>query len=578
MTKSLAERKKTGSHYTSGDLSKYMAEKLNEFAEFDVYGEKKSILDPSCGGGELLKAVCNEIGTENLQVIGMDTDKVAIDEASDYLNTSNNSNIHLFNSDYLELFDNDTEFDLFSSIKMREDFWCSTEEEDGLQKVDMIIANPPYVRTQVLGAEKAQDLGRKFNLKGRVDLYHVFLVAMTKHLKENGLICVITSNRYLTTAGGKDIRGFLDENYEILEVIDLGDTKLFEAAVLPAIFIGRKKSKYSTKKNHKVKFLRIYENTAAINTTEKCHSIYELLSKKKSGFFEVERKKYEVTVGFLNIPKDSKEIWVMASQEDNMWSETVKSLAKYIFNDVFHVKVGIKTTADSVFIRKDWDTLEDFTKPENEVLKPLVSSDTASKWNLSNEVEDLKILYTHEVRDGKRQVIDLEQYPKTKTYLETHRERLEGRDYVRQANRKWYEIWVPQNPEAWSAPKVVFPDISIEPKFAVDTKGYLVDGNCYWLSLKNTEDVDLLFLAVTVANSKFMSRFHEIEFQNKLYAGRKRYLTQYVKNYPLPDPHSVHSQRLIELGKILTANRLNDEQIRMYEMEIENKVQQAFGL
>src|SRR5699024_5853841 len=109
-------------------------------------------------------------------------------------------------------------------------YWNSEKEQDGLKKVDMIIANPPYVRTQVLGAEKAQDLGAKFHLKGRVDLYHVFLVAMTRHLKENGLICVITSNRYLTTAGGKDIRKFLDENYEVLEVIDLGDTKLFDAA------------------------------------------------------------------------------------------------------------------------------------------------------------------------------------------------------------------------------------------------------------------------------------------------------------------------------------------------------------
>lgn len=183
----------------------------------------------------------------------------------------------------------------------------------------MIIANPPYVRTQVLG-DKAQDLGSKFNLKGRVDLYHVFLVAMTKHLKENGLLCVITSNRYLTTAGGKDIRKFLDENYEILEVIDLGDTKLFEAAVLPAIFIGRKKSKDETKNNDKVKFFRIYENPT-IETAEECSSLFEILSKEGSGFFEADKKKYEVTVGFLKVPENPKELWVMASKEDNEWSD-----------------------------------------------------------------------------------------------------------------------------------------------------------------------------------------------------------------------------------------------------------------
>lgn len=576
MTKSLVDRKETGSHYTSSALSKYMAKKLLKYAKCDGSGEMQSILDPSCGEGELLKAIINEIDTENLEVIGMDTDKEAIHNASKSLSASNNSNIRLFNSDYLELFEGDTDYDLFSGIKIREDFWCSGEEEDGLKKVDMIIANPPYVRTQVLGAGKAQDLGSKFNLKGRVDLYHVFLVAMTNHLKENGLICVITSNRYLTTAGGKDIRKFLNENYEILEVIDLGDTKLFEAAVLPAIFIGRKKSIDETKNNDKVKFFRIYENPT-IETAEDCSSLFEILSKEGSGFFEADKRKYQVTVGFLKVPENPEELWVMASKEDNEWSDKVKSRAEYFFKDVFHVRVGIKTTADKVFIKNNWDTLEHFMIPENEVLKPLISSDYTSKWSLPNEVENLKILYTHEVKNGKRQAIDFENYPKAKAYLESHKEVLAGRNYVIKAKRKWYEIWVPQNPDAWSLPKVVFPDISSEPKFAVDTNGYLVDGNCYWLSLKNEENTDLLYLAVAVANSKFMTKFHEIEFQNKLYAGRKRYLTQYVENYPLPNPKSVNSQRLIELGRLLTANVLSEEEIKTYETEIENEIHHAFG-
>lgn len=575
MKKSAVERKETGSHYTSSELSKYMAKKLLEYAELANSDQKiMSLLDPSCGSGELLKAVCNEIGSANLEVIGMDTDEEAIYQAKNYLEANDNDNIHLFNGDYLELFDNNR--NLFSDVIERDNFWLSNIKDEGVKKVDMIIANPPYVRTQVLGAEKAQELGRKFNLKGKVDLYQVFLVAMTQQLKENGLICVITSNRYLTTAGGKDIRMFLDANYEIIEVIDLGDTKLFDAAVLPAIFIGRKKSNKSNIQNDKVKFFRIYENSA-IDNAEKCDSIYEILSKKDSGFFEANDKKYEVTVGYLKIPKDSKELWVMASKEDNLWSESVKSQAKYIFDDIFHVRVGIKTTADAVFIRKDWNALDNSIKPEEELLKPLISSDTANKWFLPNEVKDLQILYTHEVKNGKRQAIDLEQYPKAKAYLETHRERLEGRKYVIAANRNWYEIWVPQDPESWAKPKVVFPDISLEPKFSVNTNGYFVDGNCYWLSLKNEKNTDLLYLAVVVANSKFMCRFHEIEFQNKLYAGRKRYLTQYVKNYPLPNPDSVHSQRLIEVGKILTHSKLTEEEIKTYEMEIESEVKKAFG-
>ncbi|MGB3262305.1 Eco57I restriction-modification methylase domain-containing protein, partial [Paenisporosarcina sp.] len=210
--------KQTGSHYTSGDLSTFMATKLLEQVELNYANEDfRTVLDPSCGDGELLKAFYNVSNNPNIEVIGIDTNKEAIELAHKHLNATDvNKNVHLFNGDYLELF-GDNNADLFSELLVREDYWASDTEEDGLKKVDMVLANPPYVRTQVLGGEKSQNLGKKFNLNGRVDLYHVFLVAMTQHLKENGLICVITSNRYLTTAGGKDIRGFLDENYEIIE-------------------------------------------------------------------------------------------------------------------------------------------------------------------------------------------------------------------------------------------------------------------------------------------------------------------------------------------------------------------------
>ncbi|MDJ0333020.1 N-6 DNA methylase [Planococcus sp. S3-L1] len=570
MVKSILEIKETGSHYTSSLLSKYMAKKLLEHVEFEE-GKLTSVLDPSCGDGELLRAIYNEGCIENLELIGMDTDPKAIQLANQYLGGT--ENVHLFNSDYLALF-NDSE-DLFADPTIKNDFWFSSDEFEP-KKVDMILANPPYVRTQVLGAKKAQELGEKFNLKGRVDLYQVFLVAMTKHLKEDGLICVITSNRYLTTVGGKDTRKFLDENYEIIEVIDLGDTKLFSAAVLPAIFIGRKKSAKNKKPNDNVKFLRVYESQKTDDAT-KCESVYEILTKKKSGFYETNNKSYEVTAGFLKVPEDPKELWVMASKEDKEWSETVKSRAHSIFDDVFKVRVGVKSTADKVFIKEDWNQLDPSLRPEEELLRPLISSYTAERWVLPNETKASKVLYPHEVIDGKRQAVDLELFPKAKAYLEMNRETLEARTYLAESKtRHWYELWVPQDPASWPDPKVVFPDISSEAKFLIDTEGYVVDGNCYWLSLKNKKDEDLLYLAVAVANSAFMAKFHAIEFQNVLYSNKKRYLTQYVKNYPLPDPNSIHSKRLIELTKMIVRTR-SKEEIAAYEKQIEIEVNQAFG-
>ena len=102
---------------------------------------------------------------------------------------------------------------------------------------DLLIANPPYIRTQVLGAEQSQLLSKNFGLKGRVDIYQAFLVAMRSVLKPDGVAGVIVSNRFLTTKGAGRFREIIHNQYAIKGIWDFGDTKVFEAAVLPAVVI-----------------------------------------------------------------------------------------------------------------------------------------------------------------------------------------------------------------------------------------------------------------------------------------------------------------------------------------------------
>ena len=103
-----------------------------------------------------------------------------------------------------------------------------------------MIANPPYVRTQVLGAAKSQGLARRFDLTGRVNLYHAFARAMANVLKPGGVFGLLTSNRFLTVASGASLRRFLRTEFSLKAIYDLGDTKLFSAAVLPVIVVGTK--------------------------------------------------------------------------------------------------------------------------------------------------------------------------------------------------------------------------------------------------------------------------------------------------------------------------------------------------
>ena len=98
--------------------------------------------------------------------------------------------------------------------------------------------------------------------------------------------------------------------------------------------------------------------------------------------------------------------------------------------------------------------------PEDKILKPLLSQKSISKWNNTKD-EKLKILYPYNSINNKKNLLDIDKFPKAKKYFESHKEQLQSRKYLIEAKRAWYEIWVTQNPALWNYPKIVFPDISL---------------------------------------------------------------------------------------------------------------------
>ena len=195
----------------------------------------------------------------------------------------------------------------------------------------------------------------------------------------------------------------------------------------------------------------------------------------------------------------------MASTSDDEWLTAVASRTHRCFGDLGKIRVGIKTTADKIFIRSDWNDLPADDQPE--VLRPVVTHHNAGRFSGTLVAAQPMVLYPHVTDGGKRRPIRLEDYPKTARYLEKHRAKLEGRSYVADAGRAWYEIWVPHDPDLWTLPKIVFRDISAKPEFWLDRSGAVVNGDCYWLAPSPGTSEDLMFLALAVANSSFIECF-----------------------------------------------------------------------
>jgi hypothetical protein len=556
--KKIDHAKRNGVHYTPPGLAEFLA---NVTAEALRTTGTIRVLDPACGDGGLLVAMVNAVPDFmrcRMVLEGFEMDATELEKADSILTKLNVSDVRLHNEDFLSA------NGVCEGIRPRGLF----DEETSHEEYDAVIANPPYVRTQVLGAKKAQGLARKFGLTGRVDLYHAFALGMMSVLKPNGVLGLLTSNRFLTIRSGATLREVLSTQFEIDTIYDLGDTRLFEAAVLPVVIVAHKGKAVKGRRE----FHRIYEhrNGSLFASAQRPSVLAALRDDQVEGVVKTPQGVFQIERGALAIQDD---IWTLSNTQTSGWLATVQSQQAASFGELAKVRVGIKTTADDVFVRNDWDSLPVSLRPEPELLRPLLTHREAARWLPAPAAR--KVVYPHKVQHGRRRPVNLARFPRAANYFGQHRDRLTSRSYVIEGGREWYEIWVPHNPADWSKPKIAYPDISEHPRFFFDATGAVIQGDCYWITLNDGIESDWLLLLLAVANSTFITKYYDAKFHNKLYSGRRRFMTQYVAKFPLPELRSDVGQEIVagvkqilRVGSAATAD----------EQRINRLVWQAFGL
>lgn len=562
------ERKRHGRHYTPPALARFLARRALLHAP--RAGELR-VLDPACGDGELLLAVHREVAPDvTVRLTGYDLDRRAVGETAERA-AAEGVEIDCRAGDFLA---------------------ASAHIPDG--SFDLVISNPPYVRTQQLGGSTAQLLSKQFGLRGRIDLTHPFVAIAPRLLAADGVLGLLCANRFLTTRAGANLRRILTSELHPAELYDLGDTKLFAAAVLPAITVATRAPSECD-----CRYVSVYEEigaepdcasglfdalagdtaclvgdsgrvfavevgvlstgggsgvvgvrTSATHTGPKPTGPGEQISGRDSARSRPDLKSTRTAVAGLiarpggadkanavrpDQPGDT--AWRMSRPAVDHWLGRIAERTWRTFGDTARIRVGIKTTADRVFISDRWDQMD--PTPEPELLRQLITHHDLQPWRIGQE-RGTRVLYPYDLMQPRRTPIDLDEFPGAAEYLRSHEQVLSGRRYVLDGGRKWFEIWVPQRPHLWGAPKLVFPDISERPRFALDRSGAVVNGDCYWISLTDLgtgkQATDLAYLLMGVANSALGLRFYDAVCGNRLYSGRRRWITQYVARLPLPDP------------------------------------------
>lgn len=105
------------------------------------------------------------------------------------------------------------------------------------EPVDALVANPPYVRQELLAREKPA-LRRFATYDGVADLYVYFVELAHRVVRPGGRYCLVVPNKWLTAAYGRPLREFLDREQSLEGIVDFGRGLFGDADAFPCIVWG----------------------------------------------------------------------------------------------------------------------------------------------------------------------------------------------------------------------------------------------------------------------------------------------------------------------------------------------------
>jgi len=194
-----------------------------------------------------------------------------------------------------------------------------------------------------------------------------------------------------------------------------------------------------------------------------------------------------------------------------------------------------------------------------EILKPFLEGKDLKAWRY--EWRGLWLIYAHHG-------IDIKKYPGVLAYLKTFKSRLDAR--ATSDHHQWYELQQPQErfTPMMEKPKIMYPDITVEPRFVFDGKGFYFSNTTYFLPGADRYLQGLL--------SSRVIWWYLSQSVRLMRGGYLRLFTQYIEGIPIVDGAKAEKSAIqtisTKLSQPTEPNRLELEQ------ELQDRVAALYGL
>ena len=581
----LDSRKKSGSERTPNDIINYMLDLIGYRGQ-QILG--KTITDPACGTGTFVAQIVDRLVDAVPDEERHSITHIFIDEGCVKAYDTKPSNVFVTKVIIVAILAKrgclsaiDDVAKLINNLPVYCRDYLTVHE-----KTDYVIGNPPYIRLQNLSNENREYIKKNYaSATGRFDIYTCFLENGNKNLSSEGKLCLITSNKFLTANYGVGIRDYLSETGSVRKIVDLFDTKFFGAAVLPAITLCiNTKDMDSPVEYIGVKTTDKDAESSCDNTMELFEFIENKMTSNKA-YIRFVDKVLEISRSLVSIPKGGK-TWNFSSVDENDIKYFMEAKAMCRLSDLVEICVGIKTTADTVFVKPMTSDFIEEKSFEEDVIFPLIQSFDVERWKITwgESKRDRYILYPHRECAGNMEAIPLSEIPNAAMYLEECADVLKKRTYLMESKtRSWYECWVPQKLSKFRQAKIVTRDIVSHNSFAYDGDGRLCQGNTFFLirrpesifniNFSSLNEEDYYYFLLGLLNSHAMEYYQKM-ISGCLYSQRYRYTSTNLNRWPIPEFDTMSAKMIADKVRMLIENK---QETATIENEINSIVNNQFG-
>lgn len=480
--KSINDRKAKGVFYTPLEVVDYMIR--NTITSLDIINNPfVKIIDISCGAGYFLiryfeamqdffKQNFNEIITANPElkkklhyedigrfivehnIWGADIDSEAVNMVRESLDKacgcSCKSNIICADS-------------LLSGLENTEhkEFWAA--------KYDCVIGNPPYIGHKGVPMEYKSILYKYYKevYKDKADISYCFFKRGVELLKPKGVLSFITSRYFMEGPSAEKLRSFITA-YDVQELVDFGDCKVFADAGVSVAIISMKKQ--SSLQDVKVRKLNIGNDGSGVINIDVTEPFY-------------------IEKDFLR-----KEGWILLEPKVLELYKLIEGSSTHEVGDVFDSYQGIITGCDKAFVLSEQQAKE--LDIEKELLKPWIKNSHVDKFEIKNS--DKLLIYSDLITKP-------ENYPKAIAFAEAKKDKLMQRRECLRGVRQWYQLQWGRDTNNFESEKIVYPYKAAKNRFAVDRRGLYCSADVYSLILKeNFKRIYSLDYIAALLNSKTM--------------------------------------------------------------------------